>query len=83
MRQKCVVRVLCVFLGIKSSASIWVQAQKTHLLPHFDSLFLPFVCFYDFHVKNVKKPFFDLRLECVAPKHWLKYTTMHSSSFLC
>ena len=28
-------------------------------------------------MKNVEKAYFNQRLECAAPKGWLKYTTRH------
>ena len=41
----------------------------------FASFFL-FCSFWICHAKNVKKAFFDQRLECATTKHWLKYTTV-------
>ena len=49
--------------------------QKTFFWPHVATFFLLFLNFYIFHAKNSKKGYLHKRLECAAPKHWLKYTT--------
>ena len=33
-----------------------------------------FACFHLFTTKNIENAYFDQRLECAAPKCWLKYT---------
>ena len=48
--------------------------SKKHCLQNFASIFLLFLPFSAFCTKNVKKAYFDQRLEWAAPNRWSKNT---------
>ena len=54
--------------------AFWCYLKNMFLLK-FAPILLLFLPFFKFLRKNVENAYFNQHLECVAPNHWLKYTT--------